>query len=345
MKKKDKSPIIFIAIIAVIVIVVVAWTLISKRLITVPEGTVGNTAGNLNNRGLFCEYDGKVYFSNAYDNGALYVMNPDESGMKKLNNAQAEYINAGGNFLVYYQKGSTGSGDLKFIGAMNGVYRCKLNGKNAVCLDDDPSGTVLLIDNYVYYAHYDTDTALTLRKIHLNKTKAETLTDYWVNPACFSNGKIYYNGTTEDHNLYTYNIDTNVSSTILEGNMWNPVVVGDFIYYQDLADNYKLCSYSMLDGSIETLTQDRVEFFNIYETMIYYQSNSTTDPALKRMSLDGSGLEVVYPGNYCNINITSEFVYFNEFNADFPVYKTSTFGPVNVQTFSAAQAAAIENMD
>ena len=59
MKKKDKSPIIFIAIIAVIVIVVVAWTLISKRLITVPEGTVGNTAGNLNNRGLFCEYDGK----------------------------------------------------------------------------------------------------------------------------------------------------------------------------------------------------------------------------------------------------------------------------------------------
>ena len=29
-----------------------------------PEGTVGNTAGNLNNGGLFCEYDGKVYFSN-----------------------------------------------------------------------------------------------------------------------------------------------------------------------------------------------------------------------------------------------------------------------------------------
>ena len=42
-------------------------------------GTTGNTAGNLNNGGLFCESDGKVYFANAYDGGALYCMNPNET--------------------------------------------------------------------------------------------------------------------------------------------------------------------------------------------------------------------------------------------------------------------------
>ena len=50
-----------------------------------PPGTVGNTAGNLYNSGLFCEYDGTVYFSNAADNGALYSMNVDETEVKKLN--------------------------------------------------------------------------------------------------------------------------------------------------------------------------------------------------------------------------------------------------------------------
>lgn len=40
-----------------------------------PE-TVGNTAGNLNNSGYFCEYDGTVYFANAYDSNTLYSMDP-----------------------------------------------------------------------------------------------------------------------------------------------------------------------------------------------------------------------------------------------------------------------------
>ena len=39
----------------------------SNRISMNPDGTVGNSAGNLNNEGLFCEYDGRVYFSNTAD--------------------------------------------------------------------------------------------------------------------------------------------------------------------------------------------------------------------------------------------------------------------------------------
>ena len=39
---------------------------LSRRIAMNPAGTVGNTAGNLNNDGLFCEYDGTVYFLNPY---------------------------------------------------------------------------------------------------------------------------------------------------------------------------------------------------------------------------------------------------------------------------------------
>lgn len=343
MQKKTQKIIIFSVIAALIVFIALA-AFLSNRTAPVPKGTIGNTGGNLNNRGLFCEYDGKVYFSNAYDNGALYRMNTDETDIKKLNNAKAEYINAGGKYLVYYQKGSsTGADNLKFVGSMNGIYRSKLNGHSTVCLDDDPAGNVILIDNTVYYAHYDTDTALTLRKIKLNKTGAETLTNYWINPASCKDGVLYYNGTGKDHYLYAWDTLTDTESVVWEGNMWYPVVSGDYVYYMDLTTDYTLCRYSLTDGSVTTLTEDRVDAFNVYDSIIYYQSNDQTQPALKRMNIDGSGLEIVAEGVYSDINITSEYVYFTGFNSDVPVYKTSTFGPVDIQTFEAARNAALQN--
>ena len=66
-----------------------------------PDYVVGNTAGNLYNGGTFCEDDEYVYFSNAYDNGALYRMRPDESDMKKLVSTQVSSINSGGDYLYY----------------------------------------------------------------------------------------------------------------------------------------------------------------------------------------------------------------------------------------------------
>ncbi len=342
-KKKSKTP-LYISVAVILVLLITVASFLSGRTAPVPDGTIGNTGGNLNNRGLYCEYDGKVYFSNAYDDGALYSMNPDETDIKKLNNSKVEYINAGGKYLVYYQKGNSSSGDSwEFIGSMNGVYRSRLNGKNAFCLDDDPSGTVLLIEDYVYYAHYDTDTALTLRKIGLDKKHAQTLSDDWINPASCQNGIIYYNGTGDDHYLYTLDTTTDTSTTLWEGNMYNPVVSGDFVYYMDVADNYKLSRYSLTDGSTTTLTEDRVDTFNVYDSVIYYQANSSISPALKRMNIDGSGLEIVAEGNYTNINITSQYVYFMGYGSDVPIYKTSTFGAVDIETFEAARNAALEN--
>ena len=86
-----------------ILAVFVIYNIVTNRIPMNPEGTVGNTAGNLNNRGLFCEYDGLVYFSNAYDRGALYSMTPDEQNVRKLGSVSVELLNAGGSFLFYFQ--------------------------------------------------------------------------------------------------------------------------------------------------------------------------------------------------------------------------------------------------
>ena len=339
-----KKNIIILCSVFVIALLILAAASFTGRISMNDENTVGNTAGNLNNKGLFCESDGIVYFSNAYDGNALYSMNPDETEMKKLSVNSVSYINTGGDYLYYYMESgtnesNTGTG-LGYMGRTAGIYRTKKNGKRTVCLSRTYSNIVQLCGNYLYYQAYDTKKGTTLNKIKINKTDETVVANYIINPACFVDGKIYYNGTQKDHYLYALNTSTDNSSVVWQGNIWNPVYIDNYVYYMDVANNYRLCRYSMSQDVIEVLTNDRVDFFNVYDYYIYYQQSSRTAPALKRMYLDGSNAEVVAEGIFENINITSEYVYFNEYNAPLPVYKTSTYGGVYVTTFDAAEEAA-----
>ena len=71
MTAKQKN-IVIISITCVIFIVLIALFVLSSHIPLNDAATVGNTAGNLNNNGYFCEYDGRVYFANAYDGYSLY---------------------------------------------------------------------------------------------------------------------------------------------------------------------------------------------------------------------------------------------------------------------------------
>lgn len=339
MTQKKKTALI-IGVMILFFIVIGVLTVLQNHMKPNPAGTLGNTAGNLNNKGLFCEADGKVYFSNAYDNNALYSMNLDETEMKKISNAQAQYINVGGKYLYYYQETTSASQGLGFIRPATGVYRSKTNGKDVTCLKRDPSGILTLVDNALYYQHYDNKNGMSLYRMNTNKTDDRELQKAIINPASVQNSQIYFNGIEGNHYLYALNTLTNSITTIWEGNVWNPVAQGDYVYYMDVSNDYRLCRYSLSSQTVEVLTSDRIDTFNVYGNIIYYQKNSTTEPALKRMQVDGSNPEVVAEGNFININITSGNVYFQSFGSSVPVYQTSTFGPVKVTTFEAARNAA-----
>ncbi len=54
--------------VGLLVIAFTVFTIIrNSRKINFSPDTIGAHAGNLYNDGLFCESDGKVYFSNSYD--------------------------------------------------------------------------------------------------------------------------------------------------------------------------------------------------------------------------------------------------------------------------------------
>ncbi len=78
-------------------------------------------------------------------------------------------------------------------------------------------------------------------------------------------------------------------------------------------NDYALYRYSILANTIERVTDDRVDAFNIIGNFIYYQKNSTTEPMLIRMHTDGTGREIIAGGNYVNINTTSYYTYFQDY--------------------------------
>lgn len=333
--KNPKNMIIGI-VLGVSLLALAIFIFLSGRIVMNPAGTVGNTAGNLNNGGLFCEYDGTVYFSNSYDGGSLYAMTPGETGLRKLNSSNVRNILAGGKYLYYFKPGASGNGGVDNVRTVKAFNRCRLNGKNAAGLTRDVVVTGQLVDNYLYLLTSTSD-GPSFYKIKIDKTDKTQLADYLINPACAVNGTIYYNGTQNDHYLYALNTAGDTVTEIWRGNIWYPIVEGDYVYYMDVANNYRLCRYSFSQDIIEVLTEDRADCYNVGGGYIYYQKNSAS-PQLICMRTDGTEAKVIAEGTYCNINMTSQYVYFQEFGNDISLYHSS-LGSDGCESFQAAMEA------
>jgi len=335
---KKAKVFLWLAIITVAIIFLIILSVFSKKIPLNDEMITGNTAGNLYNRGLFCETaDGVVYFANPYDSNALYSMNVDESNIKKISNVSVEYLNCDGRRIYYYQSGTSGGQGLGYIRQSTGVYRTSLNGTDTVCLKKDPTAGMALCGNYLYYQHYTKETGTYLDKIKIDKSNEKTLLTEAVSPASIHNGIIYYAGVKEDHYLYALDTATDTTTLLWEHNMYNPIYHNGYIYFMDLETDYELHRYDLASGAEEVITTDRLDFYNIYDNIIYYQKSSSTEPALKRIYLDGSNEEVVMNGVFSYVNLTSQYAYFQKFDDPTTLYHQHLYGMVDVSALSPVQ--------
>lgn len=319
---------IIIAACVLAAFLVILGVILSGRVAENPEGTVGNTAGNLLNEGLFCEYDGTVYFSNTSQGGALYAMNPDETDVRRLNSLKVRNILAGGKYLYFFQIGAADGPSLGQIEGIRYFNRSKLNGKDITAITRDTVLTGQLVDNHLYLLT-SSKSGVSLQKIKTDKSEQVQLTDWALNPACAANGQIYYHGVLENHYLYALNTQNDVTTEVWRGNIWYPILEGDYVYYMDVANNYRLCRYSLSRDEIQVLTKDRVDCYNMGNGYIYYQKNGAS-PQLMCMYTDGSNLHPVADGNFTHINMTSNYVYFQEFGQEDVTYHS----PLGSSTYS-----------
>lgn len=342
----QKSKIILIIFFPVFILLCVGGVFLSKKLSTIPPnpaGTIGNTAGNLQNNGLFCESDGIVYFSNPYDDHTLYQMGSDESQIKKVGTSIVKYINAGEKHLYYYQYDSSASNEYGFVSNIGGLYRCeKKNGKSRT-MKKTPIGNLLLVDDLVYYLNYDNEEGYTLYSIDTNKNDDHQILEGITDPTCYADGKLYYcYQTSEDnHYLYCYNLASKSENLFLNKDVWYPQISGNYLYYLDIHNNYTLCRCDLATQTEEQLTTERIDCYNVTGNLIYYQVNSKEAPYLGMMQSDGSSAQILAYGNYTNINVTSRYVYFNTFGEDLSLYH-APIGTTAVSKFTGCKDAVVQ---
>lgn len=315
---KKRLPVIIIIIIAVLVIVGGVLYYLSGRTKFNNSYVNGNTAGNLYNEGLFCEYDGILYFANPSDSDKLYSMNPDGSNLTKLCDDVVSYINADEHYLYYIRNNPGTDGNAFSFLAVSTDSLCRIDrdgGKDSILiLDSDPCLYASLIGDYVYYIHYTSGEGSSLYKV---KIDGSDRTQVNKNPffTCSTNGQyMYYNGMDIEHYIWRLNTADDSSGMLYGGNCWMPTIVDDSTaYFMDCDNNYAIARVDLATGDKTVLAKDRVDWYNVAGNYIYFQRSDTEHPALCRMRTDGTGYEELVSGNHMNINVTSDYVYFRDF--------------------------------
>lgn len=337
-KKKSKRLILGIGALVILIVLGIVSVFVFHRTEKVPKnpaGTVGNTAGNLNNGGYFCESNGYVYFANAFDDGTLYRMTVDEGNIEKISGAKASNILVAGDYIYYFQLGVSGATGLGGVRTPHSFNRCHTNGKKAVSIVRSVVTKGQLVGDTLFLQGAGDDGSY-LFAIGTNREDEHTIAEYVINPAAVAYDNIYFVNTTGDnYYLKCMNTKTEAVSDVLAVNMWDPIFIGDYIYYIDMESDCTLRRYSVSNQTIEILTKKKVQFFNATANGYIYFQTSGKEAGLYCMNTDGGNLFQIAEGQYCDICTTSKYVYFKDYFDQDKLYH-SILGTQQYSLFEAA---------
>ena len=329
-----------ILIALLVIILLVTGIFISNKLRNDKETIMnagyvnGNTASNLYNGGLFCEYNGVIFFSNPSDGGKLYSMDANGGNLKKLTTDAATYINADENYVYYVRNNSGDSLDFEFVAFhRNALVRVDHDGENLVILDTEPCLYASLLGNYIYYIHYDEQEASTLYKVRIDGEEQKQVMDDAVF-TCNADGQyFYYNGMHNDGSIHRYDTATDSTSVVYEGNTFQPVVNdGEDVYYIDGNSDYSIIHTNLKFNNPTYITRDSVDSYNVHGSYIYYQRYDKDGSALCMVKNDGTEEMVIKEGDFCDLHVTSYFVFFREYHSG-EMYYFARSNPLDVQRF------------
>ena len=302
----------------------------------------GNTSGNLFNGGWFCEYDGTVYFRNNYNNGCMYSMKPDETGITRLTDMHVDYISAAGKYLYFHMDSNKKSDQTEGLGSavhLFGVYRSKLNGSSQDCLYRGYTAAQNLVGNYVYFQEQKDPKGI-LNRVRIDESDMSMVSVDFIDPSCTDDkGRIYFTGVESDHNLYCMDtLNSNAIRKIADGSIYFPIYHKGWIYYVDAVNNYLITRLNPDTGGKQILSEHRADCFNMNDNYIFYANSSEEKPAIHVMSLDGANDVPVIEGVYNHINVTSRYVYFSAYNDEKRMWHMPVNGSASPSLFNPVES-------
>ena len=152
--KKNLKPILIFILILILAGGLAFLSYWSEKIPANPDGTIGNTAGNLNNGGLFCEHEGRVYFANPEDSNCLYSMTVDETDVQKLYAGNVCNILTGGEYVYYFMREPVGT-SLDNLRVSHAFFRSELDGEKTKILTKDVVIHTQLVNDTLYILTVD----------------------------------------------------------------------------------------------------------------------------------------------------------------------------------------------
>lgn len=282
------------------------------------ETITGNTSANLLNGGLFTKSGDTIFFANPYDQNTLYSMDTELGNVKKLYDDCASYINAAGKYIFYTrrndQKGTENNAFLSF--STTGLYRIQTNGHSIGQLYRNPTQTVNLLGNNLYYQHYDDQEGLQLFRVGIDGKKDTLLLDEGASPTAIVDNVIYYTGMDSDHNIHTLSIDGGNPQVLCEGNFTGLSYAGGYLYCMDMENDYTLCRLNTDGTELTHLTQERIATYNVSGdgSTVYYQIDNGTDNGLYALEPDSGTQIELLAGNFNYLHIIDNYLFFEDFD-------------------------------
>ena len=325
MKKK-----IIAIVIIVLVIFGIGLSMYLNRFKYNDGDVVGNTPGNLNTGGLFCESEDYIYFANPYDGNKLYKMNLDANKAEKVCDDIVSYINAAGDYIYYARFNNKDAVETIFKGNLYGVFRIKKGSDKGKPVHTGIVTNISLVGNYIYYQGYNDKKVFELRKVKIDGKEDKKISDTPYSPVSVANGNIYFPEVTGNHNLMKLDTQTDNITVHKLGNFYLPVVSNNYLYYIDLDNSRKLTKMDLSTEEKQVLTQDCCVSYNIStdKDVIFYQAeNSKEDHKLIKIDTNGDNKTVIKEGDCYNISITSKYMFYIEkLGTQEYLYKVSIVG-------------------
>ena len=317
-KKKSYKPIIAIIVIILIVGSLVLYSYLTNRVVPSAPGTVGNTAGNLYNGGLFCEKDGRIYFSNPNDDNTLYSMSSSLGDFKKLYDDYCRYINADENYVYYTRMNNKKENPTQsvFIFYSTGVFRITKSGKNLKMISSDPSGGLLLYDNKLYYQIYKNN-ALSLFRSGIDGSDEKKIISDDTPVVSAYDGYIYYSGKLSDQNIHMIS-PSGIDSVAFETKAYLPIATEEGIFYVSTSDRYKIYLSDFEGKNAKCLVEKPVSWYNITSDgrFLFYQCDEKDESAIYCLDRTNGTTDKIADGNYKWINIAGGYCFFYDFFTD-----------------------------
>lgn len=249
----------------------------------------GNTSGNSSNGGYFAIKDDTVYFRNPNINNSLCKMTIDGANVELLTTDKASFINVIGDW-IYYRNWDDN----------NKLYKVRTDGSDKQSIADENANFICVVDDWIFYSHKENSRQTSLCKIGVdgqNKkiifSKAGTaVTDIFV-----SDGWIYfdvlYRGNRESE-FYKIRTDGSECQILLTGIIGSHIEVGDWIFFLNKKDDYKLYRIKM-DGTEKIkITDVRVSSINCDDKWIYFETLKDGSYFLNKVDFDGTNSQVIF---------------------------------------------------